>query len=349
MTADRRQDILRKVRALVDKANGTQYDAERDAFLAKADALMAAYAIEAFELEFAKPANARIKPVVADVPVPKTGDSDGDYDMRRIFQALASHCGVLFGKWNFGKDQTATVVGYEADVEYLELLTTNVALQLAATISPRPDPNLDTYTNVAVLKHAGLGWDRIYELMLPLEPAEFDLVKREDGTYPPAYRGCPYNLAVKLSKGYTAWARRHGETRVTSNPKSYRANFRDGYMATLRSRIYDLTRAREKAGVGHEVVLAGREDALKEAFYDRFPERRPHPAECECDPCHVVKCNDPKCERERCKQARKPVRMGRTYYRAYDALASQAGRKAAANVDLSGGRRDVGGTRGAIG
>jgi hypothetical protein len=51
MTEDRKAKMLERVRALLAKADGTNFPEEADAFRAKADALMTEYAIEAWQMD----------------------------------------------------------------------------------------------------------------------------------------------------------------------------------------------------------------------------------------------------------------------------------------------------------
>jgi hypothetical protein len=84
-----------------------------------------------------------------------------------------------------------------------------------------------------------------------------------------------------------------------------------------------------------EIALRDIEQVIKESVWEAYPDLRPHPANCQCDNCHFVKCVDPKCTRPRCVAARKPVRARSVKAPKIDYAARQAGREAAAKVNLS--------------
>lgn len=345
---DRRAKIMGKVQAMLAKAESTTYGPERDAFIAKADQLMAAYAIEAFELEFARPAQERRQPSLKKFDYGNTGEWKADRMMYQMFVPLADLCRCKVGTYGY---HDAQVVGYPEDLEYLELLWTNIRLTLAANVEPRPDPNKEIGENVAILKEAGMKWDRICGLL------GVPFVK--DG---PDVR--------RLFSQYKEFCKRTGRKTVGSNPNLYRESFIEGFTDQLRDRIREMKYAQgESAGAaGKGLVLAGLEDALLEELYKHFPHLRPHPKDCDCDArCHVKKCVDPNCARTDsciyrncrdranckhaiCKEMRKPVRYSAARERSIDHAGRQAGRGAANKADLSGGRRNVGnGPKGEIG
>lgn len=321
----RREDILRKVRALIDKADSTNFSAERDSLLAKADAMMAAYAIESFELEFARPAQEREKPDMRKFEYGRTGVDVADSTIYEIFYKLARHCKVMIGYYGYTHSK---VVGYKADLEYLDMLFTSVKLHLAMNLEPRPQPDLSEYENFVLLKEAGMKWQRIWELLHP---------------------GEPFNRShcQKLLRRYGDECKAQGREQVKGHPDIYRRSFMDGYKYKLGNRIRQMQAARDEATKGHEITLYNMENDLKEFFWEMFPDQRPHPANCECDGCHVVKCRDPKCTRPICVSARKPVRVRSTRYHEpkIDYSAMRAGERAAENFDLAGRDRKVGGDR----
>ena len=57
--------------------------------------------------------------------------------------------------------------------------------------------------------------------------------------------------------------------------------------------LRQMSEATSEATTGKELVLKSLADDLLEFFYNCFPEKRPHPADCDCDACH--RCTDPKC------------------------------------------------------
>lgn len=332
--ADDRARKLRIVRGLLDKANSTEFSEERDTFLAKADALMAEYAIEAFELEFAKPAGTRRKPEVREFTY-----SAGDHEVRQavtqLFYMLANHsrCKIGFFGW-----KSSRVVGYKDDLDYLDLLFTNITLHMSVNLEPTKNPELNDFENVLAMKEAGLDWTRVFQLMgWPRDDGNgVDVAGRNYKKWKTQYK----KFCEKSGRDY----------RTFGHAKNYRVNFIEGYLYRIAARVREMDAANERAAVGKEMVLAGMDDALNEVLWDAFPELRPHPKSCNCDNCHYRRCTDSRCKRDYCKAMRKPLK-----YRAasvggpkIDYAAQDAGRRVANTADLSAGRNNVGGRKQAL-
>lgn len=361
-----RPDILRKVQGLIDKANATSFDAERDAFLGKADSLMAAYAIAQFELDFAKDAKDRSRaPELREYEYGSTGDHDADRQLHEIFYSLCSLSNVLIGWYGV---YSSRAVGYREDLEYVDMLMTGIRLHLAVTIEPHPAPELSLEENLAALKEAGLKWQRVYEHLVKVYPDDPHFKQARCASDLTSWHvhgtGCvavgdqffqkkmPRPVGVWFTGVYTRYCKANGRDRVYSNPDVWRRNFTAGYVTRVNRRINAMQAAREEAGVGKELVLASMAERLREALYQFFPEKRPHPPGCDCDLHH--RCDNPQCQRPRCADARKPVKASRYGARSFserkvDWAAREAGGRAGDGADLSGGRRNVGGNKGVLG
>lgn len=359
---------MRKVQALLDRADGTNYEAERDACIAKADQLMAAYAIEAFELDMARPAQQREKPEVREFDLPWIqGDFDLDYEYRHLFDGLVRHTGCL-----------SVNPGGHKRKDWLEWLFTSIRLHMLSTMIPKPSPDLSLEENLALLKETGLKWQDVYEKLVVAFPEAKQFAKARvpdeemaerrahlETQYPQtpftelamvqrnwlqANNGAWFkkemirSIGVWFTKVYTEYCREHGKHRTYASPTVYRRSFIDGYMDRIRGRLYEMRQARGDLAVGKELVLANRESDLKELLYELRPELRPHPPECECDPCHGRKCTDAACDREYCKERRKPqkYRAARYVEPKIDLAAQRNGSRAANSADLMGGRHNVG-------
>lgn len=344
-------DIMRKVRALLDKAASTTFEPERDSLLSKADQLMTAYVIESWELELAKPANAREKPVLVEYDYSNTEDYDLNERLADIFGSLARHCRVKLGWYG---SRHSKLVGYQSDIDYLDMLFTNIRLHLQINMIPHASTTLSYEENLALLKEAGYKWQQVYEQLLPLFPERFpqNLVRAgAERNNDIVVNGKRYRrglldqgrgIGVGFTKTYTEYCKEHNRERIYANPEVYKRSFLEGYVWRIRRRLEDLD-----AGVtqGQALVLRGREEDLLEEFYKLFPDRRPHPPGCDCDYHH--RCNDPKCQRMMCVAARTPVKYSRASPRALrvDASARERGRKSADSADLFGGRNNLGGRK----
>lgn len=119
-----REGIIKKVQALLNKAESTTYEQEADAFYAKAQDLMLQYAVDEAELEAAgKKKNESI--VIRNVFIKRGWPGT---EARQVFlNLIAKSFGCRTFLWT-GTDQVA-VVGYESDTMFVEMLFLSVNLQ----------------------------------------------------------------------------------------------------------------------------------------------------------------------------------------------------------------------------
>jgi hypothetical protein len=319
---------LEQVRLVINKANDPgATEEERDSFLASADRLMSKYLIEEWETAMARPANEREKPVVQDWDLPE-GSFDYVNTVAVIFSTLTTfaRCKLV----TYGRKMK--VVGFESDLQYLDMLFTSVMLHLANSIEPHVDGSKSWVENLANLKNAGRKWETIHAML------------NRAGLQDYPYLGKPW---VKGGKGfglmvseYKRWASAHNMPVVGISPDVWRRSFIAGYRDSLNRRVFGLTVERQ----GEGIELHGRDEAIMEIFFDLRPEMRPHPEDCECDQCHFLKCHDLNCKRPRCVQGRKPVRYKAYNAPALSALGIQAGRDKGNEVSLS--RGDIGNKEG---
>jgi hypothetical protein len=334
-SSEKRTKILRQVRALLDTAASHRglgnYEAA-DSYEAKADQLMTAYTIESFELEMAKPVGHREAPLVREFEYGKvkdTGDWRSDSDVNRqmyeIFHGLAQFCRVKVGWLGY---YSAKVVGYEADLEYLDFLFTMARIHLQGNMEPKPRHELSEYENFKIMKEAGMKWERIWALLHPGE--EFNR-----------------SYCQRLLKQYRDECAREGKPQMKGDPRIYQRSFMSGFVDELRHRLWKMSDRRDVGGKG--LVLANRDEDLLEALWKEFPALKPHPKGCDCDIHH--RCHDPKCQRKNCVAARKPEKA----YKAppepkMDYSARANGAQAAQKLDLSRGREaGAGGRTGELG
>lgn len=163
----KREDVMRKVQALLDKADSTPYSDERDSLRAKADSMMLSYAIEDWQLKQAggqaeEPTKRHFRIIGANNPLWS--------QLADLAQVVGEHCRcrVVTHGLRLAKDGypcNATFVGFPADTEYAEVLFTSLHLQLAREMEPSPDPELSTYDNITLLRGAGIPWERVKSLL----------------------------------------------------------------------------------------------------------------------------------------------------------------------------------------
>jgi hypothetical protein len=316
---------MRKVQALIDRANGTNFPAERDSCIAKADSLMAAYAIEQFELDFAKPAGSRVKPEVRDFN-DRFNSADAykvPWEIRNelsgMFYSLVRHVGCMSSGWK--------VVGYASDLDWLDWLFTSIQLHMVQTMEPTPSTDLSLDENIVLLKETGLKWEEVHRRLV------------KAGVMPdkPWGRG----IGTMFTKTYTRYCEENGRDRNYASPGVYRRSFVEGYVYRVKMRLQEMAQARGDQAKGHELVIANKEKDLKDFFYEVFPNLKPHPQGCDCEIHH--RCSSPGCTRPACVARRKPIKYRAPRYvdPKIDHGAMRNGQRAANTADLMGGRRNV--------
>jgi hypothetical protein len=127
-------DILRRVRALLDKAESTTFEAERDAYVEKAQALMLKHAIDEAMVANAQTGKRELPTKKYFMYTEGKGYAQAKIDL------LASVCRnnrvrVVFhtkSQSSSDKRRFATMVGFTDDMEFCEMLYTSLWLQLTA-------------------------------------------------------------------------------------------------------------------------------------------------------------------------------------------------------------------------
>lgn len=302
---DKQENVLRKVRALIAKANSTEHEAERQAFLAKADQLMEVYAIDEAMLRLKEDPNAKLI-VRKDIDMSWWRQLQGmDYDARNelywLWMGCVRHCRCVTSSstWNYREDWMA-VFGTESDLRYLELLFTDLFIQMSVKIKPKYDPSAEIGSQVRLAKEAGMTWDQILDWS--------------------GLRGTA--LGKRLLPAYRKYCEEHGLPQVKINPKTYQWSYVEGFCRTIRSRLLAMRKDRDapSSGSGQELALRSIADQALEEMYQQFPDLRPHPADCQCEVCVAA--------RKPAKPGKKIAYRSRTYSEAAASYGSAAGRDA---------------------
>lgn len=369
-TESKKESMLRKVRGLLDKADSTDHEAEANTFREKADELMTIYAIEAWQVEMNRPEGERAKPEMREYDF-GTNSSDVDNQLTTMMPSL---CRLTRCKIGYRSMRTMKVVGFDTDLDYLDLLITSIRIEISRQMVPGVDKNETYDQNVFNLKHAGLGWQDIYSKMMQAYPERFQDAVVDEPEHLEAFREgltdpnkkylrhyyhysdvTDQLFTQKFNRKYGAkWFmtpyKRHlkllGEEQITIDPQVYRRSWLRGFGNEIRDRVADLRSAQEETTSGHEIVLANRDEDLLNLLWEIWPEQKPHPEWCECAQCHYRRCDDPKCKQKICVDMRKPVRYAKPRMVVVDGAAGARGARAAGNVDLSGGRNNLKSQRG---
>jgi hypothetical protein len=124
----RRDDKLRQVRSLLDRAEGTDNEHERDACLARAQELMVRWAID--EGEIAERDEAREQIIARRLVLSTT---KGYKSLKTtLFSVVARTTGCQAVLHHGYQTTSGTLVGFESDVAYAEMLFTSLLTQLFA-------------------------------------------------------------------------------------------------------------------------------------------------------------------------------------------------------------------------
>jgi hypothetical protein len=321
--------VLRKIQALVDKAHGGTTDAEAASLLAKADELMVKYSIEQFQLMDPNRRTTARGPVY-DQPEVRTitilQDSAGvDPEMRycltTLFRSCAQHLFVRVGSCSV---KEAKVVGYPVDLRFLDMFFLKLKMQMFSEMIVTVDPEGDWVAQIAGLKNMGYKWENIHYKM------------QDHPDYPGV--GLPWSKRVG-GLFYNKVVRYYEENNIprnkSSNPKAWRQDYLDGYVYRIGARFREMREATLEDNPLLPDIIGQKKGVVDEAYWDEYPDRRPHPETCECDSCHVSRCRDGSCQRTVCVNARKPIRMGSYRYRKLNSDAQNAGRTAANRADLT--------------
>lgn len=354
---DRTAKMLERVRALLAKAEGTNFPEEADAFRAKADELMTRFAIEQWMVDNAQSAvGARPEPVRRDFDR-SWRDSKFRADLFYMFSALANHCRCVVG--TRGASYTSTpVYGLQSDLDYLDVLFTGLMVEVAKNLQPPVDPAGEVGHEVFKQRQAGIDWHaitrKVYEAglvkltakerqllteqherrgyTLPTDPS-WDNVKQYDWDYYGRNTFGPVRTSIKnrLANYNRRYVKEHGlqGERNYVKPEVYQRSFMVGYSDEIARRVRDMTRRVYDASAdSNSMALAVRDirEVALALYEQEFPPPPPVPV-------------DPKAKPGRALKVREVV---------YSDAAMSAGRAKAREANLSNPSRGVGGSRGRL-
>jgi len=271
MNANQKDDLLRKIAGLLAKAESTEFEGERDVFLAKADELMMKYSIELWELEQAN--QGRIdqrQPVIRDFdynwafesgPFPEIADA-----LWTLFNSVARHanCVIVFHKQHYSHEKggyasgMVPVIGTESDLGYMTLLFSSLMTQLVAAVHPKVDTNKGYEENLRTFREAGWGWLEVAKVM---QEAGYDLgMTVSDARH-------------KEAHAYRRWCKRMGIDQNYAHFKTYRRNFGYGFVSALDTRFREMrSEQAQKLGTGMELALRDQREINREFMFAQFPD-----------------------------------------------------------------------------
>lgn len=266
VTKEQLDKMMGKIAALIAKADNPAATPEEAAtFREAADRLMAKWRIDEMMMSAAAPAGQGLTPDWADWLVCAYA-SEFSMEYRMIASAVAQHVGariafqgqnhMVDGEW--GQWFMGIVVAYPSDLRYGEMLFKSAQLAFGNELEPRVDPSLGDQVNAYRLRKAGMEGRRIAMALWGSDEK---------------------NLRPKARKLFEKEARERGEDPSVLmgqgvNVKQWRKDYAQGFANEL---YYRLRMSKVESPKGTEVVLAGRAEAITEAYYERFPNLRPKP------------------------------------------------------------------------
>lgn len=331
---------LRRVELLIQQAeefrrHGEEGSAEAAYHLA--DEIMTKYAIDRAFLESVKPRDAREKPVKVVLPFPSYYDEWFD-EYRWMLRNVCETAQVQLHFQRKREVVNANLVGFSADIEYVQMLWVSIHLTFSSKLNPSWDSRLTEDENVKILKEAGWKWERI------AQAGGFDWP--DGGKLKRAYR----RQCAKEGVTPTAHTQRH---------EAYRKSFANAFSSAVNTRLYTMQAKRKETAKssGAELVLRDRTADVEAEFYNLFPNLRP-PSKEEMDKWRAEqdalrakekeewdKLSPEEQERrtraEEKRQAANERRWAREDAKRFDSAGASAGRRAGESVDLSAGRNHV--------
>jgi hypothetical protein len=245
------------IAALLARANHPNTPAaEADQARAMAETWMRKYRIAESEALAEDPTSATPEMVQIRLTVHST---DLSHHLISVAQACAEHAEVRIKmKWDYegtGYALVVTVVGYEGDLRYFELLWTNAHLMFSTRITPVWSADRSVEENIFYMRQAG--------------------IKRREIAFAAGWDGDNAASRSRVQRVYLKAARDRGETANATglgfDSKNYRQAYAEQFVLTLKR---EMRRAREAASSGVPAVF-GRAEAVEKAFYDFCPEMKP--------------------------------------------------------------------------
>lgn len=365
MTIETTEKMLERVRALLAKAEGTDFPAEAEAFRAKADELMTRHSIGIWQVEEAqRGVERRVTPTRRDF-AHSWSKSRFRSELRMMFFTLAQHCRCVIGHRGikYGENAYTPVYGLPSDLAYLDALFTSLMLEVAKNLQPPVDPNGEIGHEVFKQRQAGIEWPEItrkivraglttvtrgeFKKLQERAYGDLDGYDKEDVTWDDITRHDPFgfdggvresikNRLANYNRKYVRDNGLHGQRNYV-RPEVYQRSFMMGFEDEIEARVMAQQASSRKAydadhgsGSMSLAVRDIRSQAL-DVYNADFPPPPPPP---------------PLTEEEIKKINKLPVRRVKMREVAVDYGAMNAGRQKAREVNLSNNpSRRVGGDK----
>lgn len=362
--ADKVIEKVAKLLALAEHPNTG--DAERDAFLARADALMAKHMIDEALVRAAQTPEERRKPVVVEVTEMFNRETVYGSKMELIAREVARTVNVKLVQHYSGR-RRHTLVGFDEDVRWMQMLFMNIQMAFLTRISPKWSTERDFTMNVVLLRESGLSWSKVLDRAHRAGAVEDTWSDTElEGEWQAngwvdGEQRARWAAEDKLNRLYRNWCKAAGKKPVQiTRHEAYRHTYAEAFTNRICGRLEEMRAARRaSSGTGTELALREMDEDILAAMFDAFPELSPEAIKArreaeerrrrEEDEKHaewlasLTPAARLRYEKEqtaeRAKQARESDRYWRKVEeereRLYDTNGGQAGRAAADSVNLS--------------
>lgn len=263
--------MLAKIQAMLNKAEGTDNPAEREAYLEKADQLMQKYSIDAAMLADAK----RLAGGKAETPEKVVfefmpADDKLGNQWYNLIIAVAEHYDCQFFGWTSGNGY---LVGFPSNIEMVGVVYTSLRLQALQKLDPKPNKDLEFDENVWILHEAGIKWRNIAHLMNQAyhEAKELGVVidsKWEVVPWEVDADGKGKKDGGRLIRACKRWCKVISEPyRAVSSPITFQRSYAQGFLNEVRDRFARLRKYKADqiaSTSGAELVLFDRNKAVKD-------------------------------------------------------------------------------------
>ncbi len=251
-TETKRAKRMEQIRALLAKAQATNFPEEAQTFREKADQLMNMYAIETWQISATDPID-RPKPEMRLVDMSWWTTANAFYqDLWWLMQSTAKHCRCVAIYWEWAPGQMK-VAGLPADLDYFDLLFTQLMLEHAKRLSPKPDPNGELGAEVFKLRQAGTDWKQITRMiweagMVELTPTERMIQERAWNTadatvdhpaWSALFEETRVSIKNRLANANRRYIKANGlqHERNYIHPKVYQRSFSEGFVGQITRRM----------------------------------------------------------------------------------------------------------------
>jgi hypothetical protein len=245
------------------------------------------YSLDAAMLNEARPEAEKVRPCRVNIDIGPSGNPINVY-FSSLGNAVAEHtrCRVIWlcGSEYYNQTDRLAVFGFQADVEYFNVLYTTLFLHMSGIFFPKPDPAKSLDENVMQLRRMGMNWLQMAEVYgyhkvvapefyFGMEPGKEYWYNKVTGDLKTNFQIGGYfkrvchrayrNAGIPLLAIPSVDSRR-------AERAGYRASVASGYVGRVTERLR-AARGDRSAEPGTELVLVSAARAIEDMIADEFP------------------------------------------------------------------------------